>query len=169
MLYFLLNKLLNMFRVTMCPSSGADDWLVFSPRVDIELWLQLVSISRHKLRGSSFRYYWLQGITKCGLGVYYIGTKTEFSWKSDGLKVDMDTRAQSNITVYFPKNLRNEKPKSGGRTNYSNCLLAVKKSCKGKFETGCWKNNGRMPLRTKQTGCQEQLKWKVKTDWRNNN
>jgi len=29
-----------MFRATMCPSSGADDWLVFPPRVDIELWLQ---------------------------------------------------------------------------------------------------------------------------------
>jgi len=28
MLYFLLYKLLNMFRATMCPSSGADDWLV---------------------------------------------------------------------------------------------------------------------------------------------
>jgi len=40
MLYFLLYKLFNMFRATMCPSSGADDWLVFSPRVGIELWLQ---------------------------------------------------------------------------------------------------------------------------------
>ena len=40
MLYFLLYKLLNMFRATMCPSSGADDWLVFSPRVGIELWPQ---------------------------------------------------------------------------------------------------------------------------------
>jgi len=40
MLYFLIYKLLNMFRATMCPSSGADDWLVFSPRVGIELWLQ---------------------------------------------------------------------------------------------------------------------------------
>jgi len=29
MLYFLLYKLLNMFRAAMCPSSGADDWLVF--------------------------------------------------------------------------------------------------------------------------------------------
>ena len=28
MLYFLLYMLLNMFRATMCPSSGADDWLV---------------------------------------------------------------------------------------------------------------------------------------------
>jgi len=26
MLYFLLYKLLNMFRAAMCPSSGADDW-----------------------------------------------------------------------------------------------------------------------------------------------
>jgi len=40
MLYFIHYKLLNMFRTTMCPSSGADDWLVFSPRVGIELWLQ---------------------------------------------------------------------------------------------------------------------------------
>jgi len=40
MFYFLLYKLLNMFRATMCPSSGADDWLVFSPHVGIELWLQ---------------------------------------------------------------------------------------------------------------------------------
>ena len=28
-LYFLLYKLLNMFRATMCPSSGADEWVVF--------------------------------------------------------------------------------------------------------------------------------------------
>jgi len=40
MLYFLLYKLLNMFRATMCPSSGTDDWLVLSPRVGIVLWLQ---------------------------------------------------------------------------------------------------------------------------------
>jgi len=40
MLYFLLYKLLNMFRATMCPLSGSDDWLVFSPRVGIVLWLQ---------------------------------------------------------------------------------------------------------------------------------
>jgi len=40
MLYFLLYKLLNMFRATMCTSSGADDWLVFSPRVGIVPWLQ---------------------------------------------------------------------------------------------------------------------------------
>jgi len=30
---FLLYKLLNMFRVTLCPSSGADDLVVFLPRV----------------------------------------------------------------------------------------------------------------------------------------
>jgi len=34
-LYFLLYKLLNMFRANMCPSSGADDRVVFSPRVGI--------------------------------------------------------------------------------------------------------------------------------------
>ena len=37
MLHFLLYKLLNMFQATMCPSSGDDDLLVFSPRVGIEL------------------------------------------------------------------------------------------------------------------------------------
>ena len=34
---FLLYKLLNMFRATMCPSSGADDCVVLSPRVGIVL------------------------------------------------------------------------------------------------------------------------------------
>jgi len=37
---FLLYKLLNMFRATMCPSSGADDCIVLSQRVGIVLWLQ---------------------------------------------------------------------------------------------------------------------------------
>ena len=37
---FLLYKLLNMFRATMCPSSGADDCVVLSPPVGIVLWLQ---------------------------------------------------------------------------------------------------------------------------------
>ena len=37
---FLLYKLLNMFRATMCPSSGADDCVVLSPRVGIVPWLQ---------------------------------------------------------------------------------------------------------------------------------
>jgi len=37
---FHLYKLLNMFRATMCPSSGADDWVVLSPRVGIVQWLQ---------------------------------------------------------------------------------------------------------------------------------
>jgi len=37
---FLLYKLLNMFWATMCPSSGADDCVVLSPRVGIVLWLQ---------------------------------------------------------------------------------------------------------------------------------
>ena len=32
---FLLYKLLSMFRATMCPSSGADDCVVLSPRVDV--------------------------------------------------------------------------------------------------------------------------------------
>ena len=37
---YLLYKLLNMFWATMCPSSGADDCVVLSPRVGIVLWLQ---------------------------------------------------------------------------------------------------------------------------------
>ena len=37
---FLLYKLLNMFRATMCPSSGADDCVMLSPRVGIVPWLQ---------------------------------------------------------------------------------------------------------------------------------
>jgi len=37
---FLLYKLLNMFRATMCPSSGADDCVVLSPRVSVVPWLQ---------------------------------------------------------------------------------------------------------------------------------
>ena len=39
-LLFLLYKLLDMFRATMCPSSGADDCVVLSPRVGIVPWLQ---------------------------------------------------------------------------------------------------------------------------------
>ena len=37
---FLLYRLLNMFRATMCPSSGADDYVVLSLRVGIVPWLQ---------------------------------------------------------------------------------------------------------------------------------
>jgi len=37
---FLLYKLLNMFRAIICPSSGADDCVVLSPRVGIVPWLQ---------------------------------------------------------------------------------------------------------------------------------
>jgi len=37
---FLLYKLLNMFRATMCPSSGADDCVVLSPCVGVVLWLK---------------------------------------------------------------------------------------------------------------------------------
>jgi len=37
---FLLYKLLNMFRANMCPSSGADDCVVLSPRVGFVPWLQ---------------------------------------------------------------------------------------------------------------------------------
>ena len=37
---FLFYKLLNMFRAIMCPSSGADDCVILSPRVGIVPWLQ---------------------------------------------------------------------------------------------------------------------------------
>ena len=37
---FLFYKLLNMFQKTMCPSSGADECVVLSPRVGIVPWLQ---------------------------------------------------------------------------------------------------------------------------------
>ena len=37
---FLLYKLLNMFRATMCPFSGADNCVVLLPRVGIVPWLQ---------------------------------------------------------------------------------------------------------------------------------
>jgi len=37
---FLLYKLLNMFWAIVCPSSGADDCVVLSPRVGIVPWLQ---------------------------------------------------------------------------------------------------------------------------------
>ena len=37
---FLLYKLLNMFRATMCPSSGADDCIVLIPHVGVMPWLQ---------------------------------------------------------------------------------------------------------------------------------
>jgi hypothetical protein len=35
---FLFYKLLNMFRATMCPTSGADDFVVLLPRVGIVPW-----------------------------------------------------------------------------------------------------------------------------------
>jgi len=37
---FLFYKMLNMFRATMCPSSGADGCVTLSPRVGIVPWLQ---------------------------------------------------------------------------------------------------------------------------------
>jgi len=37
---FLFYKLLNMFRATMCPSSGSDDCVMLSPCVGIVPWLQ---------------------------------------------------------------------------------------------------------------------------------
>ena len=36
----LFYQLLNMFRATMCPSSGADDCVMLQPRVGIVPWLQ---------------------------------------------------------------------------------------------------------------------------------
>ena len=65
---FLLYKLLNMFRATMCQSSGADDCGVLSPRVDIVLWLQegcqnwlagSVSIEEFMLRNPQWTHYLL--------------------------------------------------------------------------------------------------------------
>ena len=47
---FLFYKLLNMFRATMCPSSGADDCVVLSPRVGIVPWLQ--ESCQNRLAGS---------------------------------------------------------------------------------------------------------------------
>ena len=38
--YFSFYWLLNMFRATKCPSSGADECVVLSPRVGIVPWLQ---------------------------------------------------------------------------------------------------------------------------------
>ena len=64
MLYFLIYKLLNMFRATMCPSSGADDWLVFLPRVGIVPWLQ--EGCQNRLAGSvSIEHEHLNGHTTC--------------------------------------------------------------------------------------------------------
>ena len=47
---FLLYKLLNMFRATMCPSSGADDSVVLSPCFGIVPWLQ--ECCQNRLAGS---------------------------------------------------------------------------------------------------------------------
>jgi len=47
---FLLYKLLNMFRATMCPSSGAEDCVELSPRVGIVPWLQ--ESCQNRLAGS---------------------------------------------------------------------------------------------------------------------
>jgi len=44
--------LLNMFRATMCPSSGADDCVVLSPHVGIVPWLQ--EGCQNRLAGSVF-------------------------------------------------------------------------------------------------------------------
>ena len=49
---FLLYKLLNMFRATMCPSSGADDCVVLSPLVGIVPWLQ--EGCQYRLAGSVY-------------------------------------------------------------------------------------------------------------------
>jgi len=47
---FLLYNLLNMFRTTMCPSSGADDCEMLSQRVGIVPWLQ--EVCQNRLAGS---------------------------------------------------------------------------------------------------------------------
>ena len=53
--------LLNMFRATMCPSSGADDCLILSPRVGIVPWLQ--EGCQDRLAGSGYEP--LNGRTTC--------------------------------------------------------------------------------------------------------
>jgi len=64
---FILYKLLNMFRATMCPSSGDDDCLVLSPRVDVVPWLQ--EGCQNRLAGSvsiaELCYELLNGHTTC--------------------------------------------------------------------------------------------------------
>ena len=49
---FLLYNLLNMFRATMCPSSGSDDCVVLSPRVGVVAWLH--EGCQNRLAGSVF-------------------------------------------------------------------------------------------------------------------
>jgi len=67
---FLFYKLLNMFRASMCPSSGDDDCVVLSPRVGIVPWLQegcqnrlagSVSIEDFVLRTTQWTHYLLTG------------------------------------------------------------------------------------------------------------
>jgi len=61
---FLLYKLLNMFRATMYPSSGADGCVVLSPRVGIVPWLQ--EGCQNRLAGSvSIEHELLNGHTTC--------------------------------------------------------------------------------------------------------
>ena len=57
---FLLYKLLNMFRATMCPSSGADDCVVLPPRVGVVPWLQVGC--QNRLAGS-VSVHW--GVRSC--------------------------------------------------------------------------------------------------------
>ena len=55
-----------MFRATMCPSSGADDWLAFSPRVGVVLWLQ--EGCQNRLAGSVSIEEFLNGQPSCSHG-----------------------------------------------------------------------------------------------------
>ena len=68
---FLLYKLLNMFRATTCPSSGADDCVVLSPHVGIVPWLQegcqnrlagSVSIEKFAVRTPQWTHYLLTSL-----------------------------------------------------------------------------------------------------------
>ena len=65
---FLLYKLLHMFRTTIRSSSGADDYVVLSPYVDVVPWLQegcqnrlasCVSIEEFVLRTPQWTHYLL--------------------------------------------------------------------------------------------------------------
>ena len=87
---FLLYKLLNMFRATMCSSSGADDCVVLSPRVGIVPWLQegcqnrlagSVSIEEFValVRGATnSSHYLLTGFDRPGVFQFEIAAQNEF-------------------------------------------------------------------------------------------
>ena len=75
-------ELLNMFRATMCPSSGADDCIVLSPRVGIVPWLQegckntlagTVSATLVSVGSNCVCYTCIIWVQLCLLHVYQLG------------------------------------------------------------------------------------------------